>query len=127
MFTAPPVQAFRLSAYSLECIGFPGARTTAVLTGNIETLTRIITFRASCDNGVSTSVFPELTDADGPINSIQAHIIAETAPRNGGIGTRVKTPCTFTSQNSFLAGTCIANPSEKTPPGRVNFSISVAP
>jgi hypothetical protein len=110
-----------------QCVGAPGGITTGTLEGYVQTQTRYVRISATCNNGPTTKIWPDITQADGEILSITGVVYAKVTNKPGSPVVNESTPCPFTRFNGFVGEICIANPNENTPPGRVDFNISIGP
>jgi hypothetical protein len=125
-YAAPATAAFRLQAYTMRCFGSPLGPVTGILVGRIETVARVLTFRATCDarvnNGYSQSIFPSVTMADGAVLKMNMTLTPTLDPTEVGAEHLVNA-CTGISLNGIIGLHCNVNSHES---AAVDLHIAIA-
>lgn len=122
--TPAPATAFdRLAAYTLHCWQTGGLQThtRAVLVGQLVFATkRPRRFVAQCHDGPSGSLFPSVSQRDGPVVRIVLHV--EVLLEDGGSALLAQNQCEGTSTNGYLSLRCLADEARG---GAVDVGVSI--
>jgi hypothetical protein len=113
----------RLAVFALNCFRTPYGHTQASVSGTLTFEATTVAFAASCEDGPSQAVWPQLDYRYGPVREIAAPVVVQlTDSQQQVVGT---TSCTFTTTNTFVYGHCMAAPALAA--GEVQLLISLAP
>jgi hypothetical protein len=113
----------RLAVFALNCFRTPYGHTQASVSGTLTFDATAVAFAASCADGPSQDVWPELDYSYGSVREIAAPVVVRlTDSQQQVVGT---TRCTFTTTNTFVSGHCMAVPALVA--GEVQLLISLAP
>ena len=116
-------QDTRLAAFGLQCFRptLSGLHTHASLLGKIRLEKQTIRFSATCDDGASTSPFPEIPRSAGAVESVEVTLV--TTLENAAHGASATNRCAMQSHNGFLTLRCLA---DATHGGDVDVLVSIA-
>src|SRR5919198_2159134 len=115
-------QETRIAVFALHCFvpTTHGLHTRAVLEGQITLANRTVGFSASCFDGPSASLFPELQVSDGKVESIDLSVV--TSLENSQQQLVAQNSCHADARNGFLTFRCIASEEAG---GEVNILVSI--
>jgi hypothetical protein len=121
---AAPAHTPRLAAFTFHCVVPPtdAWHTRAVLVGQVTLANRTDGFVVSCEDGPSTSRFPDILDSDGAVQALD--VTAVTVLEDSARQLITYNYCEAHGRNGFLTFHCMAS---ETDGGEVQVLVSIPP